>query len=427
MPLLDALDVRPRVERAGFLRPARALLHWPPLHGYEWFGPAAGFQVDRAQFDRLLLEAAQDAGAQVFTAAKLGAVQRSPRGGWDVTFCCDGRGFGIERCFLVDATGRQPALAGSAWSARKHRYAPETLALSGYWTGWPASSVETRVEAGEAEWFWGAPLPDGRFNATVFVDAARCRNEARSRDGRERLYLGLLQRSELLAPCRRGHCGAFAAYDATCRIDAQPVAPELIRIGEASFSIDPLSSQGVQAAIGSGLHAAAVIHTILTRPADREIAERFYRERQQEAVSFHRTAAADLYDRVAVERDAAFWRDRALSASHSRETMAVPRQRPPSSTRLQLDARTVIASTPCLEGDIIRNALAVTHPGLTRPTAFLGDVPLPPLLDCLRSPLDRDAVLRSWSPHAPVDTARGILDWLWTRGVIVEAKDASSR
>lgn len=67
-----------------------------------------------------------------------------------------------------------------------------------------------------------------------------------------------------------------------------------------------MSSQGVQLAMGSGLHAAALIHTVLRRPSDRSIAEQFYRERQREVVAFHKSAAADLYSQVAAHREEMF-------------------------------------------------------------------------------------------------------------------------
>ena len=168
------------------------------------------------------------------------ALERTSDRGWLVK----ARTESIEACYLVDATGRRTRLGG-----RKQRVSAPVLALYAYWRETSLDSPETRVEAGESEWYWGAPLPDGSFNATVFVDAERCGG------GREELYGRLLQRSVLLKGCRNGRritavkCCAAASY-----FDENPIADNLLKAGEASFSIDPLIVAG--SPFGDGIGAA---------------------------------------------------------------------------------------------------------------------------------------------------------------------------
>ena len=170
-----------------------------------------------------------------------------------------GGGANVKCFFLVDATGRTSILGG----ARTRSGAP-TLALYAYWQDTAIEGTETRVEAGESEWFWGAPLPQGQFNATVFIDSASFALGVAAAGSLDDFYSGLIGRSHLIADCLKGtRTTQVQVCDATCSYVETPCIGNSIKVGEAAFSIDPLSSQGVQTAIGSALHAAAVIHTIL--------------------------------------------------------------------------------------------------------------------------------------------------------------------
>lgn len=422
LPLLEVLGTRERIERQEFLRPERVLLHWPPHRGYKSLGPVPGFQVDRAKFDMAMLDAAREAGAIVLEGAQLLRWEHTPTSGWDLTIAWQGKVVFVERCFVIDATGRRGLMGG-----KKRRYGAPTLGLWNYWRNCAISGQETRVEAGAEQWYWGAPLPDGTFNATVFVDPQRFQDDLQHLGSVESVYQHLLTASELMAGCLEGHSiGPATVCDATCYTDDDPLMSDLIKVGEALFSVDPLSSQGVQTALGTALHAAAVVHTVLQRSGDREIAEQFYRERQREAVTFHRSTAAYLYSQVALEREARFWQERAREQTGQREQGAVPAMRPTGKTptgktRVKLGPQTQILPTPCLEGDFIVKRSAVTHPDRIRPTVFLGGVAIAPLLDDLRTPLTVQETLRVWSQKIRRSQIEGVLSWLWENGVIVEA------
>jgi flavin-dependent dehydrogenase len=422
LPLLDVLGIRERIERQDFLRPESILLHWPPHRGYRSIGPVPGFQVDRAKFDMAMLDAAREAGAIVLEGAHLLRREQTSTRGWNLTIAWRGKLVLVERCFVIDATGRRGLMGG-----KKRRYGRPTLALWKYWRGCPISGRETRVEAGAEQWYWGAPLPDGTFNATVFVDPERFQHDLLRLGSVESVYQYLLMESELLAPCSQGHSiGPATVCDATCYADDDPVLCNLIKVGEALFSVDPLSSQGVQTALGTGLHAAAVVHTVLQRSGDQEVAEQFYRERQREAVAFHRSTAAYLYSQVALEREAQFWQERAGEQAGHQEMAAVSAMRPTGKaptgkTRVKLAPETQIVPLPCLDGDFIVMRSAVARTDRVRPTVFLGGVAIAPLLDCLCTPLTVEETLSAWSQKIDMDHIGALLGWLWGNGLIVEA------
>jgi hypothetical protein len=152
--------------------------------------------------------------------------------------------------------------------------------------------------------------------------------------------------SELLAACLEGHSVRPAMVrDATCYSDDDPIGSDHIKVGEALFSVDPLSSQGVQTALGTALHLTAVVHTTLRRPEDRETAEQFYRERRREAVAFRRSTSARLYNQVALEREEQFWQERAGEHALQQEwagiaDMTPARKRPTRKMRIRLAPET---------------------------------------------------------------------------------------
>jgi len=111
-------------------------------------------------------------------------------------------------------------------------------------------------------------LSNGGVTAAAFVDAQHCAGIDAVE--RARLYQGLIAASPLLADLLAGRqCGKVLACDATpgAVADAAP-EPGLLRVGEAAFAIDPLSSQGVAAALRSAVQAAACVRTALRRPDD---------------------------------------------------------------------------------------------------------------------------------------------------------------
>jgi Ferritin-like/Tryptophan halogenase len=96
---------------------------------------------------------------------------------------------------------------------------------------------------------------------------------------------------------------------------AEPLVGErLLRVGDAAFALDPLSSQGVQHALSSAGQAAIVIHTILARPENATWAKAFFRERHHEMIDRHRASCAALYSRQN-RFETPFWQERKRLAS----------------------------------------------------------------------------------------------------------------
>lgn len=425
LPLLDLLNVRIEIENAGFLRPEGAIVRWPGPAERRLSGSGPGFQVDRGRFDQILLRAAEKAGAQVLQPARAARPQPTSDGGWRTTVYANKcEEITIASRFVADASGRPGLLAGG-----KRRSSRKTLALYAYWRNVPLQGPETRVDTGEDEWYWGAPVPGGDFNATVFIDAFRCRSGVAFASSLELFYKSLLARSKLLAPCLLGSLlGPVRACDATQFYDDTPASASTIKVGEAAFSIDPLSSQGVQTALGSAVHAATVVHTILQRPDDTALAVEFYRGRQLASVKVHQSAAAGFYKEAMRLRSGAFWKDRIFNQDHAEsKQLTLDRGELTPQTQVRLASEVCFQTIPTIQDDFIVPTTALVSPMLTQPIAFLDDILIAPLVAMIHNPIAAADVLQAWSQQIPSDRAITIIEWLWETGILcaVDQMDSS--
>jgi len=405
LPLLDVLQLRNEIERESFLRTSTALIRWGRATELRDIAGAPGFQVDRSRFDEIVLKAAGSAGAMILQPARIVDLARNPGGRWAIVARhADGNITRIDCDFLVDATGRSSAFGG-----RGSLSGPRTIALYAYWKNSAIAGPETRVEAGPAEWYWGAPLPNGLFNATVFVDAGRLGEEKVGSRSIGDLYHRLVASSQFLRACLTGtRVGPVQVCDATCASDEKPIRDGFVKAGESAFTIDPLSSQGVQTAIGSALHTSAVIHTILERPANRALAEEFYRERQLRSVLLHRDAAVRLYAAAAYKTD--FWLRRSPAETNPEEAdNPTPTVKLKPKTILRLNPRVQLREVPIVEGAFVTGATAVIVPQMREPLVFVDGVKVALLMSMLDRPMRYDQIIASWAPYTGSRTALRIL------------------
>ena len=416
-PLLEALGVREEVEAAGFLPSLEARVRWAEETGLQVRAPMgqAGLLVDRGRFDRLLLEAAERVGAQVMQPATAGRPVRVD-GGWDVSLRRGAETLVVRARFVADASGRAFVLGGE-----KRPSAVRTLALFGYWRG-EGFGTETRVEAGPDAWLWGAPLPDGTFNAMAFVDPEWVRARGVQKAGLEGFYRELLGSSELLSGLAQARLeGAVIACDATCYADPEPIGDDFIKLGEAGFAIDPLSSAGVQKALQTALCGSTVVHTLLSRPGNAEEAREFYRENQRASVEQHGAWAAGYYHENMRYAERPFWarRSRPPAATPPPVEPAPPPDGPLLELRVRLAPEAALVSTPCLVGEWVERRRALTHPGLKRPVAYLGQVELVPLLEAVGDGAALGQLIQAWTRRIPLETGMNIAQWLVRNGVLV--------
>ena len=89
---------------------------------------------------------------------------------------------------------------------------------------------------------------------------------------------------------------------------------------------------------------------------------------------------------------------------------------------VQLCSRTKILPTPVLQENLVTSALALHHPNLNQPVAFLDGIFIPPLLQILKSNPTVLHVLSSWKSCISEELALQVLQWLWQRKILISFK-----
>jgi hypothetical protein len=218
-----------------------------------------------------------------------------------------------------------------------------------------------------------------------------------------------------------------AVCDATSFHAAEMISPLSLKVGEAAFTIDPLSSQGVQTAIGSALHAAACIHTILVRADSTKIAMEFYHDRQTSSFQLHNEQTGKFYSEAALFYGTSFWLKRSKANQHSiHDSGTDPKPPLPMPDVILTPSPTFVTKTySCLCDDFIEARTALTCQESRYPLVFFGDIAVVPMWRQIAWPSSASLVVRTWAGSIGQQAALELLAMLWREGY-VEAKNAES-
>jgi hypothetical protein len=251
---------------------------------------------------------------------------------------------------------------------------------------------------------WGSPAQLDGQASPVLPRQAAWRQAARAVLRRHWLAISLLDRVH--------------ACDATPLWHEFPVQNRMVKAGDASLSIDPLAAQGIHVALGSALHAAAMIHTIVERPSDESIAEQFYVNRQRRSMVFHAGAACSLYEDAARKYPTPFWVTRAGSVREGNaEVRAGPIDWSPD-TVVRVHPSLRFHNVPVIEGEFIVRAQGISAPGVDAPVVFMNDVPIAPLLSAISGTAQCSDIIRVWSDTVPATEGIRILNYMLRRDIL---------
>lgn len=279
----------------------------------------SGMQVDRGQFDAILLNQARLAGALVCQPGFALPPVKLSGDVWSIQVKQPERVVAFRARHIVDASGRR------GWiRVARDRDCISSFALHAHWKSETADH-ETRIEAGSDYWLWAAPLGNARTSIAVFVDRSALRHQRAAGDSSrhsliaESLHDEIVRASSLL----RRNVVSFRLQPVQC-CESTPyfvrdaAGSDWTMIGDSSMAIDPLSSQGVQAAIASGLRGAAVVNTCLLRPENAAMAVELHNSRIRESFFRHKHWASEVYSQAAPSFPGSFWdaRSAAIRDSH---------------------------------------------------------------------------------------------------------------
>jgi flavin-dependent dehydrogenase len=305
--LLEPLQVWRRFLDDEHMRSPGTVSVWGSERPFEndlIFNPyGSGWHVDRGRFDRMLADAATDAGSRLLQRAAVRACEQNPGGTWRIQARIAGAPREMFCHALVVAAGR----CGCGLSKIGPRtHIDRLVGIVGFFLDAGDGDARTLVEACETGWWYCASLPQGRHVAAFMTDGDLIPTAIAQLENvwHEALRRSVHARARMSGKVPVGALGVVAA-DTYRR--ARLVGDRWVLAGDAAFTYDPLSAQGIYKAIASGVAAAEAIAASLSG-AQGSMLE-YSRDADEAFVRYLRTRA-EHYRREARWPSSIFWRRR---------------------------------------------------------------------------------------------------------------------
>ncbi len=250
----------------------------------DFAGGATGFHVLRSRFDRVLREAAADAGAEI-----VGGVARMPERdgegeGWWVEAALDGGGRAeIVPGWVLDCTGRAGVLArryrvmeaGAPTLAVVRRYRKE-----GGWSN--VDPAHALVESFDRGWAWSVPTSNEERHVAVMVDP-RLQAVMVGAADLSSAFDAEIANTALMSSITKPAVPTGDAWAVTASMyTSSEFAPgRALLVGDAASFADPMSSYGVKKALASAWLAAVAVHTAIRTPELAGVATEFFSRRER--------------------------------------------------------------------------------------------------------------------------------------------------
>jgi len=266
-----------------------------------------GWHIDRARFELWLRDCAVDRGAMLVAPGRMQAIRRDGQR-WCVELRTDAGPLDIRARLVIDAGGRA-APVGRALGACRHRH--DKLFCG--WLYGEASAVGpgagfTFVQAAEDGWWYTASVPGGRRVMAFHSDSDL--PQARGLTDPGRLMERAAAHPELAAILVGSHFTPTNQFGVTAAQSARLrpfVGASWLAVGDAAFSCDPLSCQGLLNALYTGLMGAQAADRCLSGDDD---ALREYGQALTQVHTVYRRRLAYWYGAETRWSNAPFWQRR---------------------------------------------------------------------------------------------------------------------
>jgi len=329
MSILYRLGVWDKVAAAGFTKKRAATFLWGTGQSPWSFTFATpktapwvfdhALQVTRAEFDRIILDAAVERGAELREGHEVTDVEVGENGEGAVVRWKDGAGReGTEdAAYLIDASGSTGVVARKLKLRRWDEYY-RNLAVWSYWKGGRRykGDLEGNIFSVSFQdgWMWIIPLKDDLYSVGVVTGVE---NSARLRElGAQQFYAVCLAKSRFATDtlagatqCDEMHVFRDWAYEAS-----RLAMGRTFLCGDSGCFIDPLFSQGVHLSAYSALLAGSSIHHLYDHPEDQDTVLPWYDRTYRDAYQGYHKFLSAFYAQCD-EPDSAFWASRRLSGA----------------------------------------------------------------------------------------------------------------
>jgi flavin-dependent dehydrogenase len=218
------------------------------------------YQVDRATFDKLLLDRAKDAGAEVREETAVEAVKFDAQGA--ELRLREGK---VRARFVIDASGRNTVL-GSHFQMKEHYEGLDKFSVYAHYEGVTREPGKdgslTRMVRGRDRWYWMIPLGETRMSIGLVMDTAAFKALGQTPEqaleealAGEPVIAARMAAAERVTP-------VYATGDYSYR-HRELAGKRWLLAGDAAGFIDPVFSTGVFLALASGEHAADAVDAAL--------------------------------------------------------------------------------------------------------------------------------------------------------------------
>ncbi len=312
VPLFEELGVRPELDRAGFLRKyAAEFVSADGTHRKRYAfadgmlpGAASAYEVERAEFDRVLLEHAERSGARVEQGVEVVSFRCDAQKGVDVVVRDAAGNERTEHAeILVDASGQQ-AFVAKKLGLREMDAELKNFAVFSHFDGAfrerGAREGDISIVLTPLGWWWVIPLKGDRTSVGLVTSS-------RALGGRKPDQAFFEQQIEDTPYLKQRFAGATRVMPVRSVSDYSYVTRSLIgdrllMVGDAGAFIDPVFSTGVHIAVRGAFEAAASVERALDerrfaasrfRPYERKM-RRFVRDYRKFVKGFYRPEFAEL-------------------------------------------------------------------------------------------------------------------------------------
>lgn len=397
----------------------------------------AGLMVDRAHLDAQMLALAIRMGLYIFQPARMVASSfRDDR--YELRIQSAAGDLTITGNVVLDGRGRN-----GAHSRERVELAPASV---GIWTHVASHAMppaarphEARIETVQQGWIWGAPVPGNRYRVMAFTDADLIKEKGPAKS----LQL-MLSQARLFSTPQTGRELDIKSCVVNAYVHTTPWHQQFIKIGEAAFTLDPLSSTGVEAAMRFSLQTAVAVHTMLS-DGDPAVARAFYESKLADAVASHCRWTSGYYAQSAQsEAPSSFWEKRKnfrideiavpnafIGIVKQRASLEAPVHRVAEAPAVpiepligflwnkpvRLSSRLTYSTEFAVTGDRVETRQALVHPNLPRPTVYVNHIELPPLLHALPEGVTYGAAIENWCRHFAYADIKKIFGFLWAAEV----------
>ena len=226
------------------------------------------YQVERATFDKVLLDHARESGAEVREET---VVERFEEQAETIRVSLRAQGAGqavnVEAKYLLDCSGRN-SVVGAHFNLKSSYPTLRKLAVYANFEGVERDANITRLVRGKAFWFWIIPITEALTSIGLVMDTADF--QALKKTPEEVLEEALREQPMMQDRMRnaRRTTKVYSTSDYSYR-NSKLAGKRWLLAGDAAGFIDPIFSTGVFLAVMSGENAADTLNAALEEPEKR--------------------------------------------------------------------------------------------------------------------------------------------------------------